>query len=116
MALDRLKPAARAVRQLQLGAEFPNVEAMYRQRSLSRLLTKRLWSVALSYAGNDGSLQVRPAARQVPRVQLVAVRASNGGTTRCTTLYTLLLALDVVAAPAEEMKFSNHRHYRMPQV
>jgi hypothetical protein len=65
VALD-LKPAARAVRQLQLGTEFPNVEAMYRQRSLSRLLTKRLWSVALSYAGNDGSLQVRPAAGQVP--------------------------------------------------
>lgn len=64
MALDRLKPAARAVRQLQLGSEFPNVEAMYRQRSLSRLLNKRLWSVALSYAGSDVALQVRGGDRQ----------------------------------------------------
>lgn len=58
IALERLKPAARAVRQLGLAAEFPNVEAMYRQRSLTRLMNKRLWSVAQSYAGNDAALQV----------------------------------------------------------
>lgn len=58
VALDRLKPAARAVRQLHLAAEFPNVEALYRQRSLSRLISRRLWSVAQSYAGNDVTLQV----------------------------------------------------------
>jgi hypothetical protein len=58
VALDRLKPAARAVRQLQLAAEFPTVEALYRQRSLARLMNKRLWPVALSYAGSDVSLQV----------------------------------------------------------
>lgn len=58
VALDRLKPAARAVRQLKLGAEFPNVEALYRQRSLARLVGKRLWPVALSYAGSEVSLQV----------------------------------------------------------
>jgi hypothetical protein len=57
VALDRLKPAARAVRQLQLASEFPNIEALYKQRSLSRLMQKRLWSVALSYAGNDTMLQ-----------------------------------------------------------
>jgi len=58
LALDRLKPAARAVRQLGLVPEFPNVEAMYRQRSLTRLMNKRLWPVAQSYAGNDVALQV----------------------------------------------------------
>lgn len=62
VALDRLKPAARAVRQLQLAAEFPNVEALYRQRSLARLMNKHLWPVALSYAGSDASLQVRDVA------------------------------------------------------
>lgn len=60
MALDRLKPAARAVRQLQLSAEFPDVEALYRQRSLTRLMSKRLWAVAQSYAGKDTDLQVDP--------------------------------------------------------
>lgn len=58
VALDRLKPAARAVRQLGLQAEFPNIEALYRQRSLARLVGKRLWSVALSFVGSDTALQV----------------------------------------------------------
>jgi hypothetical protein len=58
VTLDRLKPAARAVRQLHLAAEFPNIEGLYRQRSLSRLMSKRLWPVALSYVGNDVALQV----------------------------------------------------------
>lgn len=58
VALDKLKPAARAVRQLGLQAEFPNIEALYRQRSLARLVGKRLWSVALSFVGSDAALQV----------------------------------------------------------
>lgn len=58
VTLDRLKPAARAVRQLRLAAEFPNIEGLYRQRSLGRLMSKRLWPVALSYVGNDVTLQV----------------------------------------------------------
>eukprot|EP00878_Enallax_costatus_P036497 GHUV01040991.1.p1 GENE.GHUV01040991.1~~GHUV01040991.1.p1 ORF type:complete len:193 (+),score=43.24 GHUV01040991.1:458-1036(+) len=57
VALDKLKPAAKAVRQLGLQAEFPNIEALYRQRSLARLVGKRLWSVALSFVGNDTVLQ-----------------------------------------------------------
>lgn len=65
MTLDRLKPAARAVRQLRLAAEFPNIEGLYRQRSLSRLMTKRLWPVALSYVGNDAALQVWSGAQLV---------------------------------------------------
>lgn len=59
VALDRLKPAARGVRQLGLAAEFPNVESTYRQRSLARLVSKRLWQVALSFVGSDAALQVR---------------------------------------------------------
>jgi len=58
VAFDRLKPAARAVRQLGLSADFPNIESLYRQRSLARLVGKRLWQVALSFVGNDTALQV----------------------------------------------------------
>jgi hypothetical protein len=59
VAQDRLKPAARAVRVLGLTAEFPNIESLYRQRSLARLVGKRLWQVALSFVGSDVGLQVR---------------------------------------------------------
>lgn len=58
VAQDRLKPAARAVRVLGLTAEFPNIESLYRQRSLARLVGKRLWQVALSFVGSDVALQV----------------------------------------------------------
>eukprot|EP00879_Flechtneria_rotunda_P026817 GHRR01028650.1.p1 GENE.GHRR01028650.1~~GHRR01028650.1.p1 ORF type:complete len:381 (+),score=102.18 GHRR01028650.1:1142-2284(+) len=57
--LNRLKAAARAVRQLGLATEFPNVDALYRQRSLSRLVNRRLWQVALSFVGNDMPLQTQ---------------------------------------------------------
>lgn len=66
ITLDRLKPAARAVRQLGLQAEFPNIEALYRQRSLARLVGKRLWSVALSFVGSDIALQVRASTATTP--------------------------------------------------
>eukprot|EP00775_Hariotina_reticulata_P004540 gene4540-4792_t len=59
VALERLKPAARAVRQLGLTAEFPNIESLYRQRSLARLVGKRLWQVALSFVGSDTPLQTQ---------------------------------------------------------
>eukprot|EP00877_Chromochloris_zofingiensis_P011233 jgi/Chrzof1/6363/Cz18g05220.t1 len=57
VALDRLKPASHAVRALGLQAEFPDVESLYKTRSLARLLDKRLWPVALSFVGNDAALQ-----------------------------------------------------------
>ncbi|WIA30602.1 hypothetical protein OEZ86_000682 [Tetradesmus obliquus] len=59
VAQDRLKPAARAVRVLGLTAEFPNIESLYRQRSLARLVGKRLWQVALSFVGSDVALQTQ---------------------------------------------------------
>jgi hypothetical protein len=62
VAQDRLKSAARAVRVLGLTAEFPNIESLYRQRSLARLIGKRLWQVALSFVGSDAALQVGSVA------------------------------------------------------
>jgi hypothetical protein len=43
---------------LGLTAEFPTIESLYRQRSLARLVGKRLWQVALSFVGSDVALQV----------------------------------------------------------
>ncbi|KAF6257473.1 hypothetical protein COO60DRAFT_1701845 [Scenedesmus sp. NREL 46B-D3] len=67
VAQDRLKPAARAVRVLGLTAEFPNIESLYRQRSLARLVGKRLWPVALSFVGSDVGLQVCGAVEGLVR-------------------------------------------------
>ncbi len=58
IALDRLKAASRAVRAFSLKADFPDVEAMYRQRTLARLVQKRLWSVAATFVGSDPALRV----------------------------------------------------------
>ena len=41
-----LKSAARAVRDWQLQAEFPDVEAQYKRKTLERLANKGLWGVA----------------------------------------------------------------------
>ncbi|KAI8465202.1 MAG: ribonuclease H-like domain-containing protein [Monoraphidium minutum] len=57
LELGRLKPAAKAVRALGLQKEFPDVEALYREHSLRRLMERRLWQVALSYVGQDARLQ-----------------------------------------------------------
>jgi hypothetical protein len=57
IAQDRLKAASRSVRRFGLKEEFPDVESMYRQKAVGRLLGKRLWTVASTFAGNDVSLQ-----------------------------------------------------------
>lgn len=58
IATDRLKAACRAVRHLQLSDEFPDVEALYRHRTVTRLVDKQLWSVAATIVGTDNDLQV----------------------------------------------------------
>jgi hypothetical protein len=58
VAGEQLKAATHAVRVLGLGEAFPNIEALYRRRSLGRLLDKRLWPVALAFVGTEQELQV----------------------------------------------------------
>jgi hypothetical protein len=58
VAGEQLKAATHAVRVLGLGEAFPNIEALYRRRSLGRLLDKRLWPVALAFVGAEQELQV----------------------------------------------------------
>ena len=57
IAQDRLKSAFIAVRTFRLEDEFPNVEGLYRQKTVARLLGKRLWAVASKVVGSDVSLQ-----------------------------------------------------------
>ena len=37
---------------------FPDIDEMYRQRTLTRLLEKEQWAVAATYAGQDTQCQV----------------------------------------------------------
>ena len=57
LAQDRLKSAFQAVQNFGLVEEYPNVEAMYRQKTVGKLLGKRLWAVASKVVGNDVALQ-----------------------------------------------------------
>ena len=38
---------------------FPDIDEMYKQRTLTRLLEKEQWAVAATYAGQDVQCQVR---------------------------------------------------------
>ena len=38
---------------------FPDIDEMYKQRTLNRLLEKEQWEVAATYAGQDRHCQVR---------------------------------------------------------
>ena len=38
---------------------FPDIDEMYKQRTLTRLLEKEQWAVAATYAGQDTQCQVR---------------------------------------------------------
>lgn len=38
---------------------FPDIDEMYKQRTLTRLLVKEQWAVATTYAGQDTQCQVR---------------------------------------------------------
>lgn len=58
VACDRLKCAASAVRTLGLGAEFPDIEAQCKLRSVARLVLKQLWGPAAAYVGTDERLQL----------------------------------------------------------
>ena len=51
------KTAFIAVRTFGLEDEFPNVEGLYRQKTVTRLLGKRLWAVASKVVGSDVALQ-----------------------------------------------------------
>lgn len=55
---DRLKAAARGVRLFGLRPDFPDVEDLYRSRTVQRLVDKRLWSVAATFVEGDRRLQV----------------------------------------------------------
>jgi hypothetical protein len=57
IAQDRLKAAFMAVRMFDLDDDFPNVERAYREKTVSRLLGKRLWAVASNIVGNDEGLK-----------------------------------------------------------
>lgn len=53
--------AMMALQQCQMFAPlqtFPNINEMYRQRTLTRLLEKEQWAVAATYAGQDVQCQV----------------------------------------------------------
>ena len=39
---------------------FPDIDGMYKQRTLTRLLDKEQWEVAAIYAGEDVQCQVLP--------------------------------------------------------
>eukprot|EP00798_Chlamydomonas_sp_ICE-L_P015011 gene15011-21079_t len=54
---DRLKFACKAVRMFNLQESFPTVEADFNKANISKLVRKRLWSVASSRVGNDIELQ-----------------------------------------------------------
>jgi hypothetical protein len=43
------------------------LQGMYRLQSLRRLIDRHLWSVALSFVGQDQKLQVRPASTKAPQ-------------------------------------------------
>lgn len=50
----------RCLRQaLSLQTEYPDVERLYKQRSLDKLIFKGLWSVAAMFASGDRGLMVR---------------------------------------------------------
>ncbi|GAB4818833.1 hypothetical protein N2152v2_005879 [Parachlorella kessleri] len=52
-----LKSAARAVKDLGLQQEFPDVEAAYKRKTVDKLAAKGLWGVAATYVGDDPVLQ-----------------------------------------------------------
>ena len=53
----------RSLRQaLSLQTEYPDVERLYKQRSLDKLIFKGLWSVATVFASDDRGLMVRSCA------------------------------------------------------
>ena len=56
-----LKSAARAVKDLGLQQEFPDVESAYKRKTVDKLAAKGLWGVAATYVGDDPVLQVRCA-------------------------------------------------------
>ena len=41
---------------------FPDIDELYKQRTLTRLLEKEQWTVAATYAGQDTHCQVSQAA------------------------------------------------------
>ncbi|KAL0026716.1 hypothetical protein WJX79_006852 [Trebouxia sp. C0005] len=55
--VDRLKEAVRLVRHLKLQQTFPDIDDMYKQRTLARLIEKEQWAVAATYAGQDKNCQ-----------------------------------------------------------
>ncbi|KAL0033286.1 hypothetical protein WJX77_001863 [Trebouxia sp. C0004] len=55
--VDRLKEAVKLVRHLKLQQTFPDIDEMYKQRTLARLIEKEQWAVAATYAGQDKNCQ-----------------------------------------------------------
>jgi hypothetical protein len=89
IAEDRLKSAVRIARRFGLQADFPELEAQHRQRTLGMLLRKELWGVASTFVGEDVQLQVSENARPVSCVCLsILLRALRLWTDRQTAART----------------------------
>ena len=57
IANDRWKAAAQAVRSHTLRETFPDVESQYVQKTVQKLVGKKLWTVAIEFCGSDTALQ-----------------------------------------------------------
>ncbi len=66
----RLEEASRLTRAWNLYAEFPDVGRMAAHRCLARMMDKKLWGVASTFAANDQALQTTLVS------MLVLVRAT----------------------------------------
>jgi hypothetical protein len=55
---DRLRSACRLTEEFGLEEAFPNVRALYRSKTLERMVRKGLWSVAAAFVQEDAALQV----------------------------------------------------------
>lgn len=79
LELDKFKTAPRAVRQLGLSQEFPDVQHMCNTNNMERLTNKRLWPVALRLAGTDRRLQVSEPTAALYHTQHAPHRATTRG-------------------------------------
>lgn len=57
MLHDRLKAASKAVKTFNLVESYPNVEEVYKKRTLEKLVNKGIWGVASNFVGENDELR-----------------------------------------------------------
>lgn len=72
IAQDRLKAANQAVKVFKLEATFPDVESQYHFKTVTKLIGKKLWSVAIQFAGQDQDLQTMVLRAMVEENEMAA--------------------------------------------